>query len=239
MTPFSALFGAASRLAATARGARLAPSVDVSAGAEGVAAETTVLIGGEDPKIGADPVFAAWFARLVGAVSGDLDLSRPGRLGGQAVWPILTEGGGDFAAGALAEAIPRGAAWVVALRPERFFHQAADRLEARGDERGADWAARLRSPTGNLALVGRLVRVVAIALEVGSPAVLRMRLSCNDEAAAIQATIALQAWRVRRSLGEGAGAQAFASATLVREGTRVEMSLPGEVDTLTTLFGRR
>ena len=163
----------------------------------------------------------------------------PGRLGGQAVWPILAEGGGDFAAHTLRDTIPRGAAWVVALRPERFFQQAADRLEARGDERGADWAARLRSPSGNLALVGRLVRVVAISLGVEPSAVLRMRLTCNDETAAVQATIAMQAWRVRRSLGEGPAAQCFAASSLVRDGARVELSLPGDVDTLTTLFGRR
>ena len=243
MSSVSALFGAATRLANTGRRGELSPSVPVEGGAEGLSAETSMLIGGDDPALVADPVLAGWFARMVGAVSGKrtLELSAPGRLGGATVWPILSEEGGAFDAATLADAIPQGTAWLVATRPDRFFPQAAARLEARGDTRGADWAARLRTPTGNLALLGRIVRTVAITLQIAptGPSALRLRVSCPDESAARQAAIALHAWRVRRGLGDGPDAAVFRASDLVRHATRVELVLPGEVDTLARLFGTR
>ena len=240
MASVTALLGAASRLAGAGRRGELAPAVDVSGGGEGLPADTTVLIGGDDPEVATDPVLAAWFARIVGLVAGDrLELGASARLGAHRVWPILTEGAGALDVTPLHDAIPAGSAWAVATRPERFFAQAADRLEARRDARGADWAARLRAPTGNLALLGRLVRTVAIALDVGSTgAVLRLRVTCASENAATQAAFALHGWRVRRGLGEGPGAAAFRASDLVRDSHRVELALPGDVATLTSLFGR-
>jgi hypothetical protein len=246
MSSVSALFGAATRRAAVAafsgRGA-LAPSVPVDSGADGLPADTTLFIGGEDASLAEDPLVLAWFGRMVGAIVGKapLDLSTPGRLGDTAVWPILAEGGGVFDAEGLAGAIPHGTSWLVATRPDRFFVQAAARLDARGDARGADWAARLRSPTGNLALLGRIVRTFAIALQVsnGGPSALRLRVSCPDPNAARQAVLALHAWRVRRGMGESADASVFRGSDLVREGHRVELVLPGELDALTRLFGTR
>ncbi|MDP2315682.1 MAG: hypothetical protein Q8P41_22480 [Pseudomonadota bacterium] len=243
MSSVSALFGAATRLASAGRRGELARSVCVDGGAEGLPAETTMLIGGDDPGLAEDPVLAGWFARMVGAVTGraPLDLSAPGRLGGAPVWPILAEGGGHFDASALVNAIPRGTAWLVATRPERFFAQAASRLEARGDARGADWAARLRSPSGNLALLGRIVRTVGITLQVGDPgaSTLRLRVTCPDDNAARQAVFALHGWRERRGLGDGLDAAVFRASDLLREGRRVELVLPGELDTLIRLFGIR
>lgn len=240
MASVSALLGAATRLAGAGRRGELAPSVDVRGGADGLPADTTVLVGGDAPEVTDDPVVAAWFARIVGAVSGDgLDLGPAGCLGAHRVWPILTEGAGALDVTPLVGAIPAGSAWVVATRPERFFAQAADRLEARGDARGADWAARLRAPTGNLALLGKLVRTVAIALDIQpSGAALRLRVTCSSEASATQAAFALHGWRVRRGLAEGPGAAAFRASDLVRDAHRVELVLPGDVPTLTSLFGR-
>ncbi len=244
MSSVSALLGAAARLASAGRRGELPPSVDVRLGAEGLPTDTTMLIGGDDPAMAEDPVLAAWFARIVGAVSGNapMDLSRPGRLGGVPVWPVLSEGSGRFDPAILADAIPVGTAWVVALRPERFFVQAAARLEARGDERGADWAARLRSPAGNIALLGRLVTTVAICLQVAEgdgPSWMRLRFTSPDEGAARQAVVALHAWRVRRGIADGPEGAAFRGSDLVRDGVRVELALPGDVATLTGLFGRR
>jgi len=246
MASVSALFGAATRLAHAGRRGDVAPSVPVEGGAEGLAADTTMIIGGDDPALAADPVLVGWFARMVAAVSGTtaLDLSAPCRLGGAPAWPILTEGGGDFDAAALAGAIPRGTAWLAATRPERFFAQAAARLEARGDARGADWAARLRAPTGNLALLGRVVRTFAITLHVGEPptgvgSTLRLRVTCPDDMTARQAIVALHGWRVRRGLAESSDGAVFRASDLVRDGQRAELLLPGELDTLTRLFGVR
>ncbi len=242
MASVSALLGAASRLAGAGRQGPLSASVDVSRGAEGIPAETTMIVGGTDPAIGQDPVLAGWFARIVGAVSTDtLDIAAAARLGNVRVWPILAEGHGVLDVSLLVGAIPATSAWVVALRPERFFTQAAVRLEARGDARGADWAARLRAPKGNLALLGKLVRTAAIALEVGdgASASLRLRLTCPNDAAATQAVFALHGWRVRRGLADGPEGAVFRASDLVRDGARVELLLPGDVGTLTGLFGRR
>ncbi|MFN7143126.1 MAG: hypothetical protein ACK4YP_05075 [Myxococcota bacterium] len=246
MSSVSALFGAATRLASAGRRGDLSPSVDVSAGAQGLPAQTTMIVGGEDPALAKDPVLAAWFARIVGMITSDtFDVADAGRLGNKPVWPILAEGEGTLDTAALVGAVPSATAWVVALHPERFFLQAATRLEARGDARGADWAARLRTPTGNLALLGRVVRTVAIALQVGPSAgnaggsVLRMRVTCPDEGSARQAVVALHGWRVRRGMADGPEGAAFRASDLVRNGTRVELSLPGDVTTLTGLFGRR
>ena len=240
MATVSSLLGAATRLAGAGRRGEISPSVDVRPGAEGLPAETTMLVGGEDPAIAQDPVLAGWFARIVGAVAGDtLDIAAVARLGDTPVWPILAEGEGALDTTALHGAVPAATAWVLALRPERFFAQAASKLEERGDSRGADWAARLRAPTGNLALLGKLVRTVAIALDLAGPtAALRLRVTCASDASATQAMLALHAWRVRRGLGDGPGAQAFRASDLVRDGTRVELTLPGDVVTLTSLFGR-
>ncbi len=246
MSSVSALFGAATRLANAGRRGDVAPSVPVDSGAEGLPADTTMLIGGDDPALAYDPVLVGWLARMVAAVSGttELDLAAPGRLGGAPAWPILTEGGGHFDAAALAGAIPRGTAWLVATRPERFFAQAATRLDARGDARGADWAARLRAPTGNLALLGRVVRTFAIALHVGEPhtgagSALRLRVTCPDDMTARQALVALHGWRVRRGLAESPEGAVFRASDLVRDGQRAELLLPGALDPLTRLFGVR
>jgi hypothetical protein len=240
MSSVSALFGAATRLASAGRRGNLHPSVSVEGGAEGVPASTTLLVGGEDPGLAADPVLAGWFARMTGMLSGrdTIDLPEPGRLGGAPVWPILGHGEGSFDATLLAGAIPVGAAWVAALHPDRFFAQAAERLDARGDSRGAEWAARLRTPTGNLALLGRLVTTMAISLDTSGAPVLRLRIGCPDEGAARQALLALHAWRVRRGMGDGAAGAAFRGSDLVRADRRVELSLWGDLSTLIGLFGR-
>lgn len=244
MSSVSALFGAATRLASAGRRGALAPSVDVQGGADGLPADTTLFVGGEDAALAEDPVIVGWLGRMVGAIvgKGPLELSVPARLGDAAAWAILAEGDDSgFDAHALSGAIPHGTSWLVATRPDRFFPQAAARLEARGDARGADWAARLRTPTGNLALLGRIVRTAAIALQLGNggPGALRLRVSCPDPNAARQAILALHAWRVRRGMGEGPDAAVFRASDLVREGHRVELVLPGDLDTLTRLFGTR
>jgi hypothetical protein len=239
MSSVSALLGAATRLASAGRRGALAPSVDITGGAAGVPADTSVIVGGDDPALATDPVLAAWFARIVGAVSTPtFDVAAAGRLGRAPVWPILSEGGGHLDTAMLEGAIPAGTAWIAALRPDRFFAQAATRLEARGDARGADWAARLRSPTGNVALLGRLVSTAAITLSVGDPSAIRLRVKCPDEAAGRQAALALHAWRVRRGLPDDPGGAVFRASDLVRDGARVELVLPGELNTVTRLFGR-
>jgi hypothetical protein len=244
MSSVSALFGAASRLAVPGRRGELAPSVNIAGGVEGVPAQTTMLAGADDPALAQDPLLAGWFDRVVGMLSGgSLDLSAPGRVGNAAVWPVLGEGEGDFDAAVLSGAIPVGTVWVAALHPERFFVQAADRLEALGDTRGVEWAARLRTPTGNLALLGRVVRTMAIALDAPpggtAPGVLRLRVGCPDEGAAKQAMLLLHAWRIRRGLAEGAAAQLFRASDLVRADSRVELTLVGDPPLLVGLFGRR
>lgn len=248
MSSVSALFGAASRLASLAAwngGNRsdLAPSVALTGPVEGLPAHTSLLIGGEHPGVVHDPVIAGWLVRMVGAIVGKapLDLSVPGRLGDAPVWAILTDGGGLFDATVLVGSVPVGTAWLVATGPDLFFAQAAGRLEERGDARGAEWAARLRAPTGNLALLGRIVRTFAIALHIddNGGCALRLRVTTPDAYAARQALLALHAWRVRRGMGGDADAAVFRASRLVRDGHRVELVLPGELDVLARLFGTR
>ncbi len=260
MSSVSALLRAASRLARAGRAGALAPSVDTEGGAEGLPARVTLLAGGADARVAADPLLAGWFARVVGALSGrdTLELATPGRLGRSAAWPLLgadrerldtetLDPEGRDAQGldarVLEGAVPAGSAWIVAFHPDRFFDQAAARLDARGDERGAEWAARLRSPAGNIARLGALVHAIAVSLDLphadNPHGVLRLRLTCPDAGAARQTTLLLHGWRIRRGLGDGADAAVFRASDLVRADAQAELTLPGEIQVLTTLFGGR
>jgi len=76
------------------------------------------------------------------------------------------------------------------------------------------------------------------ASHVHAHACLRLRVTGTSELSATQAAVALHGWRVRRGLGDGPAASAFRASDLLRDAHRVELVLPGDVATLTSLFGR-
>ena len=144
------------------------------------------------------------------------------------LWAVLhDEGAHAFAGERLVGAIPAGDAFLVAFDPERFFAQALARLDAHDTRHARRMAERLRSPSANLATVGKLVDTVAMSLALGEQPALRLRLRCADTSAAFQVSVLLQAWRARRASGADVAAQAFAWSTVHRGATRVEMTFPG------------
>ena len=237
MLPIHALRHAAGSLAGD--GKDLGPSVAFGEGLlAGIPASTSALAGTDEAVVDAHPGLLSWVADIAAWLTGEanVDLSRPRLHAGLALWPLLSEGGGDFDARPLEGAVPRGAAWVVAMRPEHFFAQAAERLERSGDARAVAWSARLRAPTGNLAILERLVRTFAISLDPAG--VLRLRVGCPNSGTARRAFLLLHGWRLRRAAGDGAVAQAFAGADLVRHDARVQMSFSGDPEVLARLFKR-
>ena len=200
-----------------------------------VPADTTGLLGGRDP---ADPRAQAWLEAVAAwlAPGEALDARPSAAHAGWRLWPLLGSGAPGFSAERLHLAVPAGDAWLAALRPDLFFAQAAERLEAAGGDQAERWAGRLRQPTGNLAIIGRLVQTFALSLDLGSPSALRLRVGCADTPSAVQASMLLHAWRGRRGAGADAIATAFADATVHRVGTRVEMTFPGTPDVVTRLI---
>lgn len=201
-------------------------------------ADTTAVAGGDVTELAREPALRAWLEDVTGWMTGSATLldEAPAQRGDACIWALLSEGPPPFDPAALGGAVPRGAAWVAALRPDRFFAQAADRLEQAGHERGARWAARLRAPEGNLGVIRRNVETVALSL---GPTALRLRIGFVDGTAARQGVVLLHGWRLRRAMGEGTAAEAFRTAEVVREGTRVEMRVNAPFETLLTLFSPR
>lgn len=221
-------------------GAVLSESVAFGASAlGGVAADTTAFAGARLDLAHAAEV-REWIGGVAGWLFGEDEVADgpPVVQAGHALWPLLGDPGGQFDASRLADVVPAGAAWIVAVDPPRFFGQAAQKLERRGTERAHQLAARLRQPTGNLALAGRLVDTVALTLDADL-AGLRMRLGCADSAGARQAQLVLQGWRLRRSLAESPTAPLFHDATVARAGTRVEMVFRGESALVRRVFAFR
>lgn len=208
---------------------------------EGIPADTTALAGADAALLADRPEVHTWLARTAGWIGGDATwLDDPVLHGRLALWPLLsTARAGRFDPSALEGGVPAGAAWIVAMEPARFFQQAADHLEVHGGERGMRLAARLRAPSGNLALVGRLVETAAIALEADrGHGTLRLRVVSPDPGAARQTLLLLQGWRMRRSLADAADAHVFAHARVGRTGSRVEMALSGDLRVVAGLFAR-
>ncbi len=146
------------------------------------------------------------------------------------LWAVLhAERALGFSGERLVGAIPAGDAFLVAIDPARFFAQALTCLDAHDTRHGRRMAERLRSPSANLATVGKLVDTVAMSLALGEQPALRLRLRCADTPAAFQVSVLLQAWRARRASGADVAAQAFARSTVHRGATRVEMTFPGSV----------
>ncbi len=161
---------------------------------------------------------AAW---LRDKVDVDLDLDLDGRA------VAVSEHG--FPARRIEGAVPEGSAWLVALEPERFFAQAAERLESAGGPRAERLAGRLRQPSGNLAMLARMVSSAAlsIAFTDGGAASLRLRVVAPDLTGAVQASVLLHAWRARRAGRQDADAPTLARAGVHRRATRVEVSFSG------------
>jgi hypothetical protein len=245
MTTLRALRHAATALTGAGRregGRDLAPSVDLGpTPLPGVPAETTALAGGDADAVAQRPELAAWLSGIASWLTGarDIDLARPVRHGRFSLWPLLAEGDHPFDPARLSGVVPEGAAWLAARDPARFFAQAADRLDDVGLERGSQWAARLRQPEGNVALVGRIVESVGLAMDADDvTAALRLRVTCPDAATARQTQFLLHGWRMRKAIVDNAAGRVFAASEIVREGVRVEMVLPGETGVIVGLFAR-
>ncbi len=192
----------------------------------------------------------AWLTRVVGWVTGHhaetVHLPAAPTTPGQELhaWALLHDGvtgaapvSAAFPLHRLNGAIPEGAAWVVALDPERFFAHALASMERADTPHGRRMAARMRSPSANLSVVTGLVDTVALSLDLGPHPALRMRLGCTDTPAAFQATVVLQAWRAKRAAGTDSAAPAFARASVTRGATRVEMTFPGSREDVLALVG--
>ena len=207
--------------------AGLAPSLDLGRSPLALPHDATA-IGGLSPE--APEAAARWLATVQRWVTGAPDgaLSTPHLENPVRLWAVLhDEGTHDFDSERLAGAIPTGDAFLVALEPPRFFAQALMRLDTHDTRHARRMAERLRSPSTNLATVGRLVDTVAISLALGEQPTLRLRLRCADTPAAFQVSVLLQAWRARRASGGDVAAPAFARSTVHRGATRVEMAFPG------------
>lgn len=240
MIPLQAFRQAATTI--LGEGAAPGPSVALGDGLlDGIPADTTALAGANAALLADRPEVRAWLARIAEWIAGDATrLDAPVRHGPLALWPLLSVGrAGHFDPATLDGGVPVGTAWIAALEPMRFFQQAADHLEVHGGERGMRLAARLRAPSGNLALVGRLVDTVAVSLETSrAQATLRLRVVSPDNGSARQTLLLLQGWRMRRSLADAADAPVFAHARMGRAGNRVEMAVTGDAHVVVGLFGR-
>jgi hypothetical protein len=240
MMPLHALRQAAGALAGERQA--LGPAVAFGDGpVHELPADTTAIAGGDATALARSEALIDWLSAAVEWISGTTEPMERAPLvrADLHLWGVLAEGELGFEPSVLEGAVPRGAAWIAAMRPHRFFVQAADRLEAAGHERGARLAARLRAGDGNLDVVRRSVETVAVSLDAGSVPALRLRVACVDGAAARQAVMLLHAWRLRRAMGESASAEAFRSGAVLRDGHRVELRIVGSLDTLLGLFRTR
>lgn len=195
------------------------------------------------------PDVDAWLTRVVGWVTGHhaetVHLPPEPPSGPELhAWALLHDGvagavpaAAPFPLHRLHGTIPEGAAWVVALDPDRFFAHALASMERADTPHGRRMAARMRQPSANLSVVTGLVDTVALSLELGAHPALRMRLGCADTPAAFQAAVVLQAWRAKRAAGSDTAAAAFARASVTRGATRVEMSFPGSREAVLALVG--
>jgi hypothetical protein len=208
----------------------LAPSVDLGAGTLALPACATAVAGLEAH---APEAAETWLSGMVQWVTGAPHgpLPQPHADLPLRTWAVLHEGAPPgLPVASLQGAIPRGDAWVAALSPNRFVAQAITRLSSQDTPHGRRMAARLRSPSANLSTIHALVETAALSLDLGETPALRLRVGCTDTAAAFQAAVVLQAWRVRRSSGEDAAATAFGRAYVLRGATRVELCFPGTVE---------
>lgn len=144
-----------------------------------------------------------------------------------------------FDVAALRDAVPAGALWLVGQRPYALAAQAATRLAAHP----APWSEQALAQL--LALLGRppeqlaLIEVVALALDVGEPLVLRARFGCRDDSAAATVTALLRGglWRQRFDGRLPAAArQAAANADVQRVGRQVELSLSEPLEQVRTVL---
>jgi hypothetical protein len=201
--------------------------------------DATALLGAHLDAIG-DGRARDWLTRVAGWLTGtpQVDLDHPVQVGRHALWVLLGTGNDGFSSQRLEGAVPEGSAWLVALEPERFFAQAADRLEAAGGPRAERLAGRLRQPTGNLAMLARMVSSAALSLELSDPATasLRLRVVAPDLTGAVQASVLLHAWRARRAGREDEDAQSFARASVHRRGARVEVAFTGTAAEMSRLI---
>jgi hypothetical protein len=221
-------------------GGGLGPAVTLGDACTALPRHTTALLGAAAHAADQAEV-QGWLRAVASWLGGGAPpstLGAPVRDGELHVWALLAEGSPGFDPSALSDAVPEGTAWFAALEPERFFAQAAERLGAAGGERAERLAGRLRQPSGELALVSRMVTTVALSLDLAaSPsAALVLRVGCSDLAASVQASVLLHAWRARRALGTDAAATAFAGAEVRRGGTRVEVAFQGTADAMGRLF---
>ncbi|MFZ5480753.1 MAG: hypothetical protein ACOZNI_28595 [Myxococcota bacterium] len=243
MTPLRALRHAATALSGAAHGGReMAPSVDLGTQAlASIPTETTALAGGDAEALAQRPELGAWLTGIASWLTGaeEIDLSRPVPHGRLSLWPLLAEGDGPFDPARLGGVVPEGSVWLAARDAQRFFSQAAERLELVGTERAATWASRLRAPEGNVALVGRIVDAVGLAMDGDEQwAALRLRVTCPDAATARQTQFLLHGWRMRKALADSPAGRVFAASEIVRDGVRVEMAMPGETGVIVGLFAR-
>jgi hypothetical protein len=175
---FQVLRAAVAGAVASDRGG-LHASADLGGGDLSLPRSATALAGLEAH---AQPEAAAWLSGMMQWVTG----APPGPLPEPQVelplraWALLHEGGPmGFDTMHLAQAVPRGEAWVVALAPERFVGQALARLSQESTTHATRMRARLERPSANLSTVQRLIETAALSLDPGglqeSPA-LRLRL---------------------------------------------------------------
>jgi hypothetical protein len=192
--------------------------------------DATALLGAHLDAVG-DARARDWLTRVAAWLTGtpQVDLDHPVQVGQHALWALLGTGNDGFSSQRLAGAVPEGSAWLVALEPERFLAQAAERLEAAGGPRAERLAGRLRQPTGNLAMLARMVSSAALSLELSDPgaASLRLRVVAPDLTGAVQASVLLHAWRARRAGRTDEDAPTFARASVHRRATRVEVTFTG------------
>jgi hypothetical protein len=192
----------------------------------------------------------------VGAVDGQLTPAEPVSVrllspqralvgdaaAAQEVLAGLAQATPQFDPAPLREAIPAGALWLVAQRPDDLAAQAATRLAAHD----APWSQRALDRL--LAVLARppehvaLIEVVALALDAGEPVSLRLRLGCRDDRAAATVAALLRGglWQQRFDARlPSAARQAAGDAEVLRVGRQVEVTLSYPLERVRALMPRR